>query len=87
MSFIGDGCGHGGPYGRTRRGRQLLDLSVQPPDDPLHGFATLDQIRENVHGTEFLLFFIFFSSNRRFYRRKGYCNSKHLKNKFVLRVW
>lgn len=48
MSFLGDGRGHGRPYGPARRGRQLLDLCVQPPDDPLHGFATLRQIGKDV---------------------------------------
>lgn len=78
VSFLCDGRGHGGPYGRPRRGRQLLDLRVQPPDDPLHGFATLDQGRKNVSPSKVpiratvgpltakgsLLFLIFFSSKR-----------------------
>lgn len=46
VSFLGDGRGHGGSYGPPRRRRQLLDLRVQPPDDPLHGFAALEQIRD-----------------------------------------
>lgn len=54
VSFLGDRCGHGGSYGPSRRRRQLLDLHVQLPDDPLHGFAALDQIRGDVSPSEVL---------------------------------
>lgn len=49
VSFLGDRCGHWRPYGAAGRGRQLLDLCVQPPDDPLHSFAALDQIRKKIN--------------------------------------
>lgn len=54
VSFLGDRCGHGRSYGPSRRRRQLLDLRVQLPDDPLHGFAALDQIRGDVSPSEAL---------------------------------
>lgn len=52
MSFLSDRCSHGGSYGPTCCGCQLLDLCVQPPDDPLHGFPALSHNTVSVSPSE-----------------------------------
>lgn len=40
-SVLSDRSSHRGSHGPACRRRQLLDLCIQPPDDPLQGFTAL----------------------------------------------